>query len=342
MPLRPVPWAIGNGAENSVELARAIANIGSSGATGVVEPTDFAVSALPTPGAAVRAISGTGVIKSTYPGVFGQSYGVQEQSHEDVPVAATGSSSGAKKYVYVIIQDTQYAGPAPESVESGPYNFYEVSTTLPQFQPYMLLAEINQPKSTATITNEMITDRRELAMPRRETYMLGRPLTAMDTNPNLGWTVDAGGEYFPGGNGSFSQFEIDVPEWATVVLFDSAWMSVKYASGNNPHGEYWLEFGDEYKPHTWPGNRQLEYGTQKFAFDSPGSSNNNMRTDWRLMSSNTIPKKLRGKRITIAFKAGRNDSFAASAVSMDKRSGLGMHLTFVQTPLDPKTQDDPI
>lgn len=348
MALYPVPWFTTGGvegeggAENYGELARADAFIGSSGATGVIDPTDFGVTALPTPGPAVRVTKGTGVIRSTYPGVVGQAYVVQERDYTDVPVEATGSSGAAKKYVYLLIEDTQFTGQPPVSVEDGPYNSYHVTTTLPQFQPYLLLAEINQPKSTATIENKHIVDRRELALPRRETYMLGRPLTAMDTNPNLSWLVADGGEYFPGGNGSFNQFEILVPEWATMVLFDAAWMGVKYASGNNPHGEYWLEFGDEYKPHTWPGKRQLEYGTQKFAFDSPGSSNNNMRIDWRLMSSNNMPKKLRGKTVTFAFKAGRNDSFPASAVSMDARSGLGMHITFVQTALDPKTQDDPI
>src|SRR5699024_5551831 len=155
MALYPVPWFTTGGvegeggAENYGELARADAFIGSSGATGVIDPTDFAVSALPTPGAAVRVVKGTGVIRSTYPGVVGQSYVVQERDHTDVPVEATGSSGAAKKYVYLLIEDTQYTGQPPESVEDGPYNSYHVTTTLPQFQPYLLLGEINQPKSTA-------------------------------------------------------------------------------------------------------------------------------------------------------------------------------------------------
>ena len=168
MALRPVPWAIGNGAENSVELARADAFVGSSGATGIVDPTDFKVVALPTPGAAVRVRKGTGVIRNIYPGAFGQSYVVQEQSNTDVPVAATGASGAATKYVYVLITDSQYGGQAPSSVENGPYNDYAVTTTLPSNQPYLLLARINQPASTATITNAMITDLREVANPKEK------------------------------------------------------------------------------------------------------------------------------------------------------------------------------
>lgn len=347
MPLRPVPWAIGNGAENSVELARAAAFIGSSGSTGVVDPVDFGVTELPTPGAAVRVKLGTGVIRSTYPGVVGQSYVVQEQSHTDVPVAATGSSGGATKYVYVLIADTQYGGQNPPSVEEGPYNEYAVTTTLPQNQPYLLLAKIDQPASTATIRDEHITDLRELAMPKREQLMFGRPRVMADapsgspSSAHLSWKTSDGGEYFPGGGGSPNEFEVDVPEWATRIMIDAAWMAVKYSGGNNPHGRYWVEYGDEYRPRTWPNKQQWEFKTQTFAFDSPGSSNNNMRTDWRLMSSQNIPKKLRGKRITLAFKAGRNDDGPSTAVEMDAVSGLGMHLAFVQTALNPVTQDDP-
>ena len=347
MALYPVPWFTTGGvegeggAENYGELARADAFIGSSGATGVIDPTDFAVSALPTPGAAVRVVKGTGVIRSTYPGVVGQSYVVQERDHTDVPVEATGSSGAAKKYVYLLIEDTQYTGQPPESVEDGPYNSYHVTTTLPQFQPYLLLGEINQPKSTATITDDMITDRRELAMPRREQLMFGRPRVAEDESTTLGWSVADGGEYFPGGSGSPNSFNVFVPEWATRILIDASWMSVRYAGGANPHGLYWIEFGDEYRDHTWPGKQQREFRTQRFAFNSPGQSNNVSRTDWRLMTSQSMPKKLRGKEITIVFKAGRQDGGPGSDVQMDAFSGLGMHLAFVQTTLDPKTQSDP-
>ena len=343
MPLRPVPWAIGNGAENSVELARAVAFIGSSGSTGVVDPVDFGVSALPTPGAAVRVKLGTGVIRSTYPGVVGQSYVVQEQSYTDVPVSATGSSGGATKYVYVLITDTQYSGQNPPSVEDGPYNEYAVTTTLPANQPYLLLAKIVQPASTATITNAMITDMRELAMPKRQPLTFARPRVLADqSNPNqyLIQKTSDGGEYFPGGNGEPNTFKVDVPPWATRILIDASWMAVMYKNGTNPFGRYWVEYGTEYRDRTWPGKQQWEFSTQQFAFDSPGG--NNTRTDWRLMSSQHLPAKLRGKTMTVAFKAGRNDSGPNDAVKLDSVGGLGMHITFVQTSLDPKTNEDPI
>src|SRR5699024_12372955 len=83
------------------------------------------------------------------------------------------------------------------------------------------------------------------------------------------------------------------------------------------------------------------FRSQRFAFNSPGQSNNVSRTDWRLMTSQSMPKKLRGKEITIVFKAGRQDGGPGSDVQMDGYSGLGMHLAFVQDVLDPVTQEDP-
>ena len=341
MAVDPVPYVI-HGAKHSADVFRQSLFDNTGGAAGVSSGTSLHVRQTGTPSNQVRVNPGGVIIPNTYQGGEGQSYTGRNASETLVTVPASDSTGPRTWNIIFRVQDPQFGGPSPSDPLAGPYSFIEcVAKSAEVSDPHYVLAEITVPKSTATITNAMITSKRKLAMPRRETLMLGRPLTAMDTNPNLGWSVEDGGEYFPGGNGSFNQFEIDVPEWAGRVLFDAAWMSVKYEGGNNPHGRYWLEFGDEYKPHTWPGNRQWEFGTQKFAFDSPGSSNNNMRTDWRLMSSSSVAAKLRGKTMTVAFKAGRNDSFPASAVSMDSLSGLGMHITFVETTLDPVTQSEP-
>lgn len=344
MTLRPVPWAIGNGAENSVELARASHYNATSGATGVTESSDFVVKALPTPGAAVRAYKGGGSIKSTYPGVFGQSYSVQEDSYTDIPVAATGSASGAVKYVYVLIKDTQYDGQTPPSVEHGPYNDYAVTTTLPRNQPYLLLAQIDQPKSTSTITNAMITDLREVANPIVGGFTFSRPRLMSDDDPrqnfcNARYTGANGewyGEYFPGGDGSPSETRKKVPDRATHMSIRADWLAIRGVSGKNAHGRFWVEFGDEYRAHTWPGGRQLEFATQQFAFDTTGTQGS-YRLNWALMDQVPIPKKLRGKTIRFAFKAGLSPDADTDGVMMNALSGLGLDVTFSMAPLDEDT-----
>lgn len=344
MALRPVPWAIGNGAENSVELARAAAYAGTSGATGIIEPPDLRVTALPTPGAAVRVLKGTGIIKSTYAGVFGQSYVVQEQSYTDVPVAATGSSGGATKYVYVLITDTQYGGQTPPSVENGPYNDYAVTTTLPATQPYLLLAKIVQPASTATITGAMITDVRKVAIPRRENVVFARPRLAADDDPKQNYLSafwDHGssgqwfGELFPGGWGSTNMAEIDVPEWATFLTVRADWLSVRCESGKNAWGRYWIEYGDQWKGNGWGDGRNLEFVSQQFNFNTQVGDTYN--TNWSLMDQLPVPKKLRGKTIQFAFKAGRANTSDNQGVFMNSLSGLGLDITFAQNRINEDT-----
>lgn len=343
MPLRPVPWAIGNGAENSVELARAGIYSATSGATGITEPTDFKVTALPTPGAAVRVLKGGGVIKSTYPGVFGQSYAVQEQSYTDTPVAATGSSAGAKKYVYVLIKDTQYSGQTPPSAENGPYNDYAVTTTLPANQPYLLLAEINQPKSTATITGAMITDRRTVANPRKDHSIFARPRIRADDGGQmelkgryLNGSNQWWGELFPGGLGVPNTATFSIPDWATIMVIDARFFGIRVAGGKNAWGRYWIEYGDQYKDHTWPDGKQYEFATQQFGFDTVGAGTN-YTTEWSLMDVVGVPKKLRGKDVTFAFKAGLHPDASTSGISMDANGGLALRADYAQQREDPDT-----
>ncbi|KHS54183.1 hypothetical protein [Brevibacterium linens] len=350
MALYPVPWFTTGGiegeggAENYGELARAATYAGTMAATGIIEPADFRVTALPTPGAAVRVHKGSAVIKSTYPGVFGQSYVVQERDYTDVPVAATGSSGGATKYVYLLIEDTQFTGQPPESVEDGPYNSYHVTTTLPQFQPYLLLAKINQPASRADIQPSMIEDLREVANPIVGQFTFARPRLMADDDPrqNLltarfkGANGEWYGEYFPGGDGSPNETRQFIPQRATHMSVRADWLAIRGVSGLNCHGRYWLEYGDEYRNHTWPGGRQLEFATQQFAFDTTGTQGS-YRLNWALMDQVPIPKKLRGKTIRFAFKAGVSDDADRDGVMMNALSGLGLDVTFSMAPVDSDT-----
>lgn len=325
MPLRPVPWATSGGAdgrggaENSVELARVGIYASTQASTGIIEPKDLAVTALPTPGGAVRVQKGTGVIRSTYPGAFGQSYAVQEQSHEDVPVAATGSSGAAKKYVYVLIEDTQFSGQTPESVEDGPYNDYYVTTTLPQNQPYLLLAEINQPKSTATIENKHITDRRKIADPKEQTYMYADP-TVVATEEVLTDTTDEG-ELFP----DVGSIKPDIPWWATLVQIEAEWLQVAQDAGDF-NGRIWVEWG----PYVETSKRERK--TQDFAINGNNSDNLD-RAYWKVAQEMFVPSNLRDTS-QIFFLKGRllSHSGGNSRPKLDSASGIVLKLRFLQAP----------
>lgn len=334
MAFEPHPWFIGlEGVEHSAEVARMLAWAATSGASGIIEPGDLKVRAQTVPSDSVRIAPGGFVVESKYSGARQQSYIERAPTETVLEVPATGSSGGATRYVVARVTDPDYPGggtiPAVpnDATYAAPYLVSSLSSTRTE----VVLAKIVQPANTAAITNTMITDMRTVANPRRETVTLGRPSVRADAGPEMDLaTREAdGGEYFPGGAGYFNVFKVDVPKWATQIKIRPEWFSVRYQSGQNVWGTYWMEFGDEYRDHTWPGKQQYEFSTQRFQFDSPGGST--MRTDWSLIDTKTIPAKLRGKTVDFVFKAALN-SGSDLGVSMDIRSGLGCDLTFIQAP----------
>ena len=162
----PVPWFVGGGALHPAEVARLLAYAATSGAAGVVTAGDMAVTQLPVAGTSVRAAVGGAVIPNLYPGGGQQSYIGRAASSTDIPVTATGSGSGRVDLVIARIDDPQYGGTVPADVTVGPYIRFDIiqnvaagSTTLPAGTAYpaIVLARLDIPASTATITTSMIT-----------------------------------------------------------------------------------------------------------------------------------------------------------------------------------------
>lgn len=334
MALDPVPWFIGGAAEHSAEAARNIAWNATQGRTGVATPESLIVSALPTAGGGVRVSPGGAALESPYAGASQQSYTIRNDASETVSVAGNSGSSTVTRRVAAVVTDPQYAGSAPADPVNGPYTYFTANSSWPT-HPHVKLATIRVPPSTSVITNSMIRDERTLLNPRRQEIVFGRPRVMADSSAGstLSSTYQNGGEYFPGGGGSPNQFQVLIPEWANRLMIDASWMAVRYQSGTNSWGRYWVEFGDEYRASTWPGKQQFEFATQHFQYDSPGSSNNTMRTNWQLMDAMPVPAKLKGKSVTFAFKAGRSESAPSRDVMMDASSGLGMRLTFAEEQL---------
>lgn len=174
MAFDPVPFFVGGGALHSAETARLLAYAATGGIAGVAAASDLQITQLPTAGTSVRAASGGAVIPNLYPGGSQQSYVGRAASTTDVPVTATGSGSGRVDLVIARIDDPQYGGTIPVDVTIGPYirldiiqNVAAGSTTLPAgiAYPAIVLARLDIPASTATITTSMITDLRSAANP---------------------------------------------------------------------------------------------------------------------------------------------------------------------------------
>lgn len=222
MAIDPVPWFIGGGAEHGPEVARMLAYAATSGSEGIVTATDLRVTALPTPGAAVRVYPGGAVMRNRYPGGANQSYTARSASATDVAIPATDSSGGATRYVIMRVDDPQYGGQAPDNVVSGPYVRYDVVNSIENLAyPAIAVAKINQPASTATITGPMIEDVRVLCNPRRLSYVeMGIPTVGAQM-------TSSGGLAYP----SFRP-EIAIPEWAGKVSIIATIASIASVGGN--------------------------------------------------------------------------------------------------------------
>lgn len=325
MALIPVPWAIGHGADNSVEGARMSLHAATKGARGVYGPGDMAVRALPVPGAAVRVHRGGAVTPNDYPGAFNQSYAITEESSTDVPIPATGSSGGATRYLIVRIDDDQYAGNPPEDVVNGPYNRYAVVSSISGLQyPHVPLAKIVQPANTATITDAMITDIRKIANPEVWDDWIPRPVLNGDLRKYShvlrkakDGSSDNRGEEFPDRSRG-GEFTVECPSWATRMLVSFTWTGVRY-EGKNAFGGYYLQWTDGTN---W-------YSGQDFPWDQLEAGFPYV-TNWLLDEGIYIPRSARGKTLRFYPRAFRDPTSPNTAVSLTGRSGLNFRVRFVE------------
>lgn len=233
MALDPVPWFIGGGANHGPEVARMLAYAATAGSEGIISSTDLRVTALPTPGASVRVYPGGAALLNRYPGAPNQTYTVRNATSTDVAVPATTSSGGATRYVILRVDDPQYGGQAPANVVSGPYVRFDLVNSITNLAyPFIVLAKITQPASTATITGAMISDMREICNPRRkEIVLMGQPTASQNMTSSTGQAYP---DYRP---------NVEVPSWAVEVSIIATVASIASVVGNT-YGEMATTLGN--------------------------------------------------------------------------------------------------
>lgn len=345
-------WFIGGGAEHTPEAARRAVYASTGGAEGVGGVNDLRVRPLSVPGQGVRVAVGSALIRSRYVGGETQTYMGTVISQETVTITPTGSGSGRTDLIVMQIEDPFAAGstttpPSSGDIPDAPYVHIRVISGVPSNtrrlqdiaayanRTAITLARVTLPASTGTVTAAMITDLREVSHPRRSEVVFARPRVGADDTAQkyLTATLASGGEIFPGGDGSPNEFQVDVPDWATRMVIDASWLTINYGNDRRPIGRYWIEFGDEYRNHTWPNKRQYEFATQEFRFNA---SRNDVGStaNWLLMDEVSVPAKLRGKPMTVGFKAGVENIPGANHTWMDWSGGLGMRITFAERAID--------
>lgn len=341
----PVPYAI-QGALHSADVLRQTVYDSTQGSEGISLPANLAVRQTGTPSSQVRVAPGGVLILNSYQGGEGQTYSARNASETLVDVPASNSTGSKSWYIIFRVEDPQFGGQAPPDVDAGPYNFIEcVSTSAVIDHPHYRLARVDVPASTATITDAMITDLREVAQPIVGTATYGRPRLAADDDPRQNYLAafwDHGtegkwfGELFPGGWGSPNIAEIKIPRRATHMAIRATWATVYQDSGLNGYGRYWVEYGDQWKGAGWGDGRNLEFATQTQGWNTTGTAGV-YASNWILIDTKPIPAKLRGKTIQFAFKAGRSIGSDNNAVFMNSQSSMGLELTFSMAPVNEDT-----
>lgn len=320
------------GMEYPASLQR-IANAAlAPGRSGVLGVNDLYVRGLGAAGVSIDP--GAAIMQNLYEGTDSrQAYVAENDSTNDdatVSVPAAGSGSQRVDYLILRIYDTTYAGQTdPTGKGCGPV----LVSSLPTAYPYVTLAKITQPAgNTAGIQQSMVDNSlRVVANPRQLTVTRSFPLVTADTGLVLNNDTTTG-EWFPNGlDNSMAPF-IDIPDWAVRVDIKCTWIGVRYASGSNPWGACWVEWG----PVT-TGN-QREKSIQKFGFDSAGPHTSNYRANWVASQGSVyVPAAYRGTSQRFvpfaSYSAGAKPA-AGSLLQMDAYSGIEWVLTFYEVAED--------
>lgn len=213
-----VPWFVGGGAEHSPEVARLLAYAATSGAEGVVSPGDLKVLPLNVPGSSVRVSLGAALIRNRAAGGTAQTYVARNPIEDVVAIAATGSGGGRSDLIVAQIEDPFMAGEPwqdPADPKVGPYIFTRVISNVPagttslqglsgyRGRSAVVLARIDLPASTGTVTAGMIVDLRKVALPRSSRALSLQAGTVAQLNA----TTEVS---FPQ-----NRLAVAIPEWAT-------------------------------------------------------------------------------------------------------------------------------
>lgn len=219
MPIDPVPWFIGGGAQHSPEVARLLAHVASAGREGPIGPGDCQVRPTAVPSGSVRVMPGALVIPNRAPASGQQSYLARVSGDTQVALTATTSAGPRTDLVYVQVSDPQYPGvAAPPSVPEGPYVAVKVlegvdpaTVALSQVLPNVTgiaLARVTRPASTGVVQAEHVTLLLSLAAPRM--MPLTRVWNQPDGNASQGMAAAAFTDWL-------TSWQVQIPAWAVYA-----------------------------------------------------------------------------------------------------------------------------
>lgn len=235
-------WVI-NGPTISAALARR-ALYANARQSGIVQKGDLKVKALDTPGIGITIDEGVGVVLNGYQGADpNEAYVVNNPGVHTIPSGSMPASNPSQTYwlVCAVVGDEDFSQVGhpfmtSEGVPDGTEDsFAYVRPVLIQCNagdtqptgnfPALVLARLEIPANTTTITQAMIVDLRKLASPRQEQQMF--------VSPGGTWT-NASPREIPHGT-VFADWgpqeykpSVNVPSWASRAIVAASINGIRY------------------------------------------------------------------------------------------------------------------
>lgn len=297
MALEMDSWAV-TGAQSSARIARLQLQSGTASGNGVVDSNHLRVLELEVPGTSVRITSGGATILGQEL-EFQGSYFAFNVGDATLPISPTGSGAGRSDLVVLRVEDPNIDGtPWSHDVTTDPVYYFRViegvsstETEAPPGTTAIPLARIDIPASTATITQDMITDVRQLANPKTQ-----RVLRVQRGGTQTGGNWDEAGnitDYYE--RWPQHEWTATIPTWATQAQVLANWDNVflkplPVAGENDARGRLRIHITD--------GTNVVETTPSAYNFNQFGNSNG-----YRCSAANrdqiTIPEVMRGATVNV-------------------------------------------
>lgn len=311
MTFENIPWAVGGGVV-SPAMARMLAYQAAGGAEGVSGVGDLLVRQLSVAGGSVRIGSGGAILTNRYPGSKNESYMLR--AGDETNVAVPANAGGSTRYDLVIARIDDWNMPGGQATP-GTLPTSTVPAAMPQVltnvgagvttaaelnlnYPAIALARLAVPAATSSITQDMITDLRQVAVPRSKRDV--RSVSQVAGRDNDLTVTATTGEQFPD-DGVFS---FKVPEWATQAIIKSD-LAGLYVPAGTVAGALSVRFGH---------GRADEINTQASLINFTAASA--MTVAGMVADTVDIPATMRGQTVTVLLigrKVGGTVNLKANA-----------------------------
>lgn len=308
-------WAI-DGSLLGSSLARRAEYAAVGGAQGVVQKDDLKVTELAVPGVGLLIEAGVGLVNNDYQTNPNETYVVSNPSTHTIPSGEMpGSSGSARSFILaVVVGDPDFSqvghpwmgSDDPPVGEEQSFDYVRPTLiqvanssvkTLDVDYPALVLARIDIPADTTTITDAMITDLRSLARPRQSqeafvspggTWTGGSPRNIPSGSSFADWGPQ---EYLP---------SVKVPEWATRAILMVSINGVRFKDTSvNVAGRVRAQLGAATGPET------------RFDYENDGAAN--VRRDNLMCAGEYDVSSIAGTTVDLRVEGYQNAPGSPSA-----------------------------